>query len=1007
MSDKWDQIAEIVLDALKYGPSERAPFLDQTCGNDQQLRAEVQSLLKNANDPVSVIDAPLFETIEHLEIEGQTMDYYRIVSRIGSGGMGDVYLAEDERLGRKVALKMLRPVSAQDANHIRHMQKEARATAALNHPNIVTIYDVGQTADLHYIAMEFIEGQTLRARMGVPLSVPDVISIGIQIASGLLAAHRAGVLHRDIKPENIMIGVDGAVKILDFGIAQLKDPNPAAVDAPFLSDTARTTQSSVIAGTPGYASPEQASGLPLDTRTDIYSLGVLLFELANGHRPFDDADSNEFHTNVPNDLVRIIRKSLEQDRHQRHGSIAEVLTELREFSRHVGKEMDSTQRANEMFRQYQSIYAVDKRALIPLTKLYAVVFQSDLRQGEREKELIKKSLYSGLIKAGALVLLIALATTVVAGKLSITETWEETILKDGHTQAVRQVAFSPDGQRLVSVSEDAKVIVWDFNRRMPIAVFTDHTDTVTSVVFSRDGKLFATGSKDRSVIIWDALRLQKTAVLHGFQGIVTAVTFSPDGHLLATETYEPTDKGHIALWNVDRWDKFREIAGRAGAYGRLIFSSDGQRLITNGGLEWNVNTGKSQPSEFIGFVNWIAASPDGMRMLITDGGGYIKHVDLLRHRITEYPMAHQDSGRAAVFSLDKRYAATGADDIILWDAITMTKLARFEASSVVWNLVFSPDGRWLVSTHGDSSILIWDVQERKLSAALNGHAGAVRGVAFSPDGKLIASAAEDRSIILWNPDTGRKIDVLQGPPTRLTGVAFSSDGKRVAASEFYGALNIWNVRDGPTPFTIRLDSASYCAAISPDNQTVATTQAVYNVVDGHLIARIGEQFGGQLYGATFSADGRWLAGAAAQGSVVLFDARSWKLHEQVKVDATFISSSFSPDGKYLVTGEDQGNVRLWSTEPLQEIAILGRHTSRIKSVAFSPDGKQVASAGDDNAIRIWDVAGRRMLREIGTHTKPVLSVAYSPDGKRIVSGEHDYSVRLYTRHHFLWGHQLD
>lgn len=1005
MTDKWNQIQEILLAALECEPSERTSFLDQTCGNDQLLRAQVQSLLNNADDPLSIIDAPLYETIEHLEIEGHTLDHYRIVSRIGSGGMGDVYLAEDERLGRKVALKMLRPGSARDANHIHRMQKEARATAALNHPNIVTIYDVGQDSDLHYIAMEFIEGQTLRARMGVPLLPHDVVSIGIQVASGLLAAHREGILHRDIKPENVMIGVDGAVKILDFGIAQLKDPNPVAVDPRFPVEGA--TQSSVISGTPGYASPEQVLGLPLDARTDIFSLGVLLFELANGHRPFDAGDSNKLRPNVPSHFKRIIGKSVEQDRDRRYESIDELLLELREFSRHVGKEMNAKQRANEMFMQYQSIYAVDKHALIPLTKLYAVVFQSDLKRGEREKELIRKSLYAGLIKAGALALLIALATTLAAAWLSISETWEETILKDGHTQAVRQVAFSPDGQLLVSAGEDAKVIVWDFNRRMPKAVLTDHTSTVTSVAFSPDGKLFVTGSKDHSVIIWDTSRLQKTAVLQGLPGEVIAVAFTPDGHLLATETYEPKYKGHIALWNVGRWDKFREIDADAGGYGRLLFSPDGQKLITNAGLEWNIATDKSQRSDLIGSITWIASSTDGRRMLITDGGPYVQLIDIMQHRKTEFPMAHQDSGRAAVFSPDNRYAATGADDIILWDAPTMTKLARFEASSVVWNLVFSPDGRWLVSTHGDSSILIWDVQERKLSAALNGHAGAVRGVTFSPDGRLIASAAEDRSVILWNAETGRKVAVLQGPASRLTGVAFSPDGERVAASEFFHTLNIWNLRQDHAALSIRVNSTDYCVAIAPDNQAVVTTMAIYNEVDGHLIADIYESLGGQLYGATFSADGRWLAGAVAQNAVVLFDAHTWKLHAKVKVEATPISVSFSRDGKYLVTGEDEGNVRLWSTEPLQEIAILGRHTSRIKSVAFSPDGKQVASAGDDNAIRIWDVAGRRMIREIGTHTKPVLSVAYSPDGKRIVSGEHDCSVRLYTRHHHLWGHQLD
>ena len=158
----------------------------------------------------------------------------------------------------------------------------------------------------------------------------------------------------------------------------------------------------------------------------------------------------------------------------------------------------------------------------------------------------------------------------------------------------------------------------------------------------------------------------------------------------------------------------------------------------------------------------------------------------------------------------------------------------------------------------------------------------------------------------------------------------------------------------------------------------------------------------------FSATVRWLAGAITEGSIVLIDTKTWELREKVEIaDASFITISFSPDSKHLVTGDDEGMVRLWSIEPLRQVALLGRHSSRIKSVAFSPDGKEVVSAGDDNAIRLWDVNRRRFITQIGTHTKPVLSVAYSPDGKRIVSGEHDSSVRLYTRHRWLWGYRLD
>lgn len=1024
--EKWNQAEEIFSTALRQEPSERAKFLDNVCGEDRLLREVVESLLENANAPISIIDNPVFQTVEHLELEGKTIDHYRIISRIGSGGMGEVYLAEDERLGRKVAIKRLSPMIASDQSHIDRMQKEARATAALKHPNIVTIYDIGQEGSIPFIAMEFIEGETLRERMGLKMPIHEVVSIGIQVASGLAAAHQAGILHRDIKPENIMIDVRGDVKILDFGIAQLKDPIGSLLDYQFATAvTGRGTQASVMAGTPGYFSPEQALGEPLDVRTDIFSLGVLLFEMATGHRPVEGETRTEvrqnllkneaqplskFRRDIPPDFRRIVAKALMNNRAERYQSVTEMLSALNDFSRETGEGLDATQRANRMFREYLSIYAVDKRALIPLTKLYFVRRHADMERGERGRELLRSSLRWGVMKAGLLMASILLATTIAAAILSVNETWDETILKDGHTRAVRQLAFSPDGRLLVSVGEDAKVTVWDFARRISLAVFTDHKKIVTSVAFSPDGKWFATGSEDQSVIIWDAVRLEKSAVLSQFEGKIVAVAVSPDGRLLATTTHEPPGyKGRVTLWKVGEWNKTTEQPVSVSEYGRLIFFHNGQRLGWTDGHTFDVNTGQAIHPYFSGGYNWIARSPRGNQVLVIDGNGDVHLINIADHKLATYSRVHQDSGRAVDFSPDGRFAATGADDIILWDAKSMTKLARFEASSIVWNVAFSPDGRWLVSAHGDSSILVWDVADRKRAGALNGHGGAVRGVAFSSDGKLIASAAEDQSIILWNADSGRKVAVLQGPTSRLTGVAFFPDSDRVAASEFRNVVTLWNKGFWQPPSDLNLTGGLYCVAISPNSKWIATTNGIHDTRDGHLLFKFGTTTcPPEMYGVAFSPDGRWLAGASAQHFVVLVDTETWKLRAKIEVsDATFITVSFSPDNKYIVTGEDEGAVRLWSIEPLHQVAVIGHHTSRIKSVAFSPDGKHVASTGDDNAIRLWDINRPGLVTEIGTHTKPVLSVAYAPDGKRIISGEHDFSVRLYTRHRSLWGYRLD
>jgi serine/threonine protein kinase len=217
-----------------------------------------------------------------------TISHYRIVTKIGAGGMGEVYLAEDMRLGRKVAIKVLAEQLTKNRDRLSRFDQEAYAASALNHPNIITIYEMGDEDGRHFIATEFIDGVTLRKHLGAPLDFPEVLHIAVQIAAALEDAHAAGIIHRDIKPENIMIRRNGHVKVLDFGLAKLTEasltgnkPDAEAVTRAFVQ-----TEAAVVMGTSQYMSPEQARGKPIDVRTDIWSFGVVLYELAAGRPPF-------------------------------------------------------------------------------------------------------------------------------------------------------------------------------------------------------------------------------------------------------------------------------------------------------------------------------------------------------------------------------------------------------------------------------------------------------------------------------------------------------------------------------------------------------------------------------------------------------------------------------------------------------------------------------------------------------------------------------------------------
>src|SRR6201988_5425885 len=346
---RWQRAKEIFQDAINRAPGERTAFLASACGDDVIMREEVESLISSHEASGEFIDSPAYETAAHLIADnqsalapGQSVGSYEIVSFISRGGMGEVYIAQDRRLNRRVALKLLLDPFTRDQDRLRRFEQEARAASALNHPNIITIYEIIQPGSTDVIVTEYVEGETLRDRLlREPLSLDESISIAIQIADALVASHKAGIIHRDIKPENIMQRPDGYVKVLDFGLAKLTDWPAVASAAP----TKRVkTGSGVIIGTIGYMSPEQARGQSVDSRTDIFSLGALIYEMVTRHKPFegetpsdvlasilksDPPPLSRFLPEAPAELVRIITKALRKNREERYQVVKDLLLDLK------------------------------------------------------------------------------------------------------------------------------------------------------------------------------------------------------------------------------------------------------------------------------------------------------------------------------------------------------------------------------------------------------------------------------------------------------------------------------------------------------------------------------------------------------------------------------------------------------------------------------------------------------------------------------------------------------
>jgi serine/threonine protein kinase len=363
--DRWQRLKTLFESAVDKDDAGRAAFLDEACREDTNLRKEVEVLLKNQEDdgfleqPAYEVAPELFESELESAFIGKTLGAYEICGTIGRGGMGVVYLARDIKLERPVAIKMLAPKYTRDEEQRERLRREARAAARLSHPGIATVYSLDECKEGLYMVSEYVQGQTLHQIMaGGPLPFSSLLDIAIQIARALAAAHEQGIVHRDLKPENIIQSESGIIKILDFGLARVEPKEDASANP-------KLTKAGMFLGTPAYASPEQLLGSDVHSDTDLFSFGVMLYELAAGKHPFGASNSlstvarileaeapelTQMNAAIPKEFDRIVRRCLKKNPEHRYNNTRDLLAELERLAEGKNHEL---QRSSSAFWWWQ------------------------------------------------------------------------------------------------------------------------------------------------------------------------------------------------------------------------------------------------------------------------------------------------------------------------------------------------------------------------------------------------------------------------------------------------------------------------------------------------------------------------------------------------------------------------------------------------------------------------------------------------------------------------------
>lgn len=952
--------------AQKATAAECAAYLEVACGDDLLLRQRVEALLREHADlgsflesPPPGIAAPFAPTITEPPLpdkSGTQIGPYKLLEQIGEGGFGIVFMAEQQHpVRRKVALKVLKP-GMDTRQVIARFEAERQALALMDHPHIAKVLDAGATdSGRPYFVMELVKGVTITEYCDAHRLTPgERLELFVAVCQAVQHAHQKGIIHRDIKPSNVLVTThDGVpvVKVIDFGVAKALGQQ--------LTDKTLFTGIAQMIGTPLYMSPEQAelSGLDIDTRTDVYSLGVLLYELLTGTTPFD---KERLKSAAFDEIRRIIREEEPQKPSTRLSSLGRSSLPSRtsgngDASRHTGP---AHQAGPTSLASVAALRKTEPRRLSQLVRgdLDWIVMKGLEKDRNRRYETA-----SGF----ALDIQRYLADEPVAAcPPSAAYRFQKFARRN-------RFALSAAGAVSLSLVLGMAVSTWQAIR----ATRAQHDAEV-----ARKEEAAQRSSAEQRRIEADEQRTEAE------RRRVEAVEQRAEADRRRQEAQE-----HERVAGEQRdFAKEQELLARRHLYASQMNLAHQAWEVGHAARTLQLLEGQRPKfdQEDLRSFDWY----------------YLWRLCHSRYRFTL--SGHKGAVCSVAFSPDGKTLASGSDDLIVrvWDVPTRQERGALRGhTSSIRSVAFSPDGATLASGSLDSTVILWDVDAGRERFTLKGHTNHVLSVAFSPDGETLASGSHDATIKIWDVAKGQERLTLKHPGA-IESVAFSPDGKTLASGGALGTAGVnvkaWDVATGEERFTIHTNGVRFLA-FSPDGKTLASghwdqTVRLWDGATGQQRS-IPKWHGGGVSCVAFSPDGKTLASASNDRTVKLWDLVTGQEQVQSHVGPAY-SVAFSPDGKTLASGGEDRTVKLWDLGMGSTIDALTKHEGSVRCVAFSPDSKILATRSDEQSVNLWDVATGQERVTLKGHTDnnwQLLPVAFSPDGTTLASASGD-TVKLWN-----------